>query len=515
MTENTSPTALSAAGPGWTSRYSRLAALLRTAVAMWCGAFAALVASALVVPVVSGRDLAWFAAGTALVGFCAVAVVGIRSWQSSWPRYGFAAASAAAAWLIPPEWHLSGMLALAVPIFFWLCFASKWRRARIAALLMAIPLVWVKEHDALYDAQLPLSAYLPVSLLSERKPAERVLAVGENLSRHWWEAMRFVRFVADGPCDVAIADGGVSNAMLSQIDCFSDIYRGIPYRRGVYRYLVPRLAPGGVLVMPRDELDLLPPGDWRFAPLPGALDDWVAARRGSAPVTDPEVLDKRLQERQTNDLDGFLPAGALAAMYYAPDVPKIDFVPAPEAEVPFAKWWQKLIAAALLYWGVRMVVCRRENTADAVAAWENVLTATAFTMCLLRPLAESEFATGIPPLVLFSGVGIFMLPVRLGKWPGRVLNVAGAAALAAPLVFTGTAEAWWVAWFMVMLSAAALREKIALKDSRTARRCVIAGMIAGTAMSAALLISGAGTFAAVAAVCAVFRVGPLFRTWRD
>ena len=151
-------------------------------------------------------------------------------------------------------------------------------------------------------------------LLLVDKPKVRMVAVGEDIIRNWWDDIGYARFAAAGErADVAIAGNGVRAAALSLADKYGMIRRGDAYRRGVYRYLLGRLEPDGVLVLPKRELHLLPAGDWRFAPLPGAKEDWAAARRGQAVVTAPDELDKRLQAHEARRDDPLLPAGAFAA----------------------------------------------------------------------------------------------------------------------------------------------------------------------------------------------------------
>ena len=512
MSDDTAAVKLPDAAPSFFERHRRLRAVGRTFAAMWCGFFVTSAAAALTTPSEGGFGDICVIVSAALLIFALVTAVEICRWEEAVPRYGFAAVSAVAAWLIPAEWRIVAVWISVLPLCLWFRFGRRWFDSRLALLMLGIVAVLFMYIEPQWDVRLPESAYLPVSLLAD-KPRVRMIAVGEDIPEEWWRDLGYVDFVTDAPADVAIAGNDVRTAVLSYLDKYGMISRGEPYRRGVYRHLLGRLEPDGVLVLPKRELHLLPAGDWHFAPLPGALDDWVAARRGSAPVTDPEELDKRLQAHDQDD-DPLVPAGAFAAVYYAPDVQPVNFEPQAH-RVPLGSWWRLLAAGEFLYFCVRLLLCRREKTSNFVAALENALTFTLFSLGSAQLLGEAEFTLEVPLQLMFAGFGIFLLPLRPGKTGAAIFNNLGAAVLLVPLLFPGNAPVLWGCWFAAALCGAVLREGLAEKGSRyLALSGTVAGLLTAVGIYALLLIFRADTFAAVSAVVIVFRSGLYLRYWR-
>ena len=516
MSEGTAPLEPSAAGSTWFSRHPRLRTAARTFAAAWCGIFVAAAAAILTTPTEADCAVIRAFFFFVLAVFLLIVAVGICRWGDRLPRYGFVVGNIITLWLVPVEWRLWASLAAAPPLMLWLFFGCRWRGARRAAALGVIMVAAFFDLKPRYDVSLPEAAYLPISLLADRERVH-IFAVGEDVQKDWWERTGYVKVSAEGSVDVAIAGGGVSSPVLSCFDVYGMISRGDWYRRGIYRHLTGRLAPDGVLVLPVRELRLLPEGDWRFAPLPGAPDEWLAARRGQSPVTDPEKLDARLQKFQERLPESWflLPEGAFAAMYYAPQLKPVYFETQPERRLPFGAWQWWFFGGALLFFCVRMLLCRSEKGSTAVAALENALTLTLFTLGLARSVAEAEFVTGIPPQLLFCGSGIFLLPLRPGKRGAVLLNLAGVAALLPALFFSGNATVLWGCWAAAAFSAAVLRERLCGESSRLVWLWSFLGALAGGAVYALLLIFNADTLTAVAAICVVFRGGALCRHWRE
>lgn len=400
-----------------------------------CGAYAALGLRTFAEPSeVWGGPNGITRAAAALLFIAAVAW-GMSRRPAKTPLAVFACAQFLTAFLWPDSWVLNGMLVLYPLLLLLLIFGVKWRGARFAALPLTLLLAFcfVPGDKVSPPPEFPDSLYLPASLMTEH-PDGRILVLGDDVDG---EAFADFPYLADVD---QISDVGVTLAMarcdVAVAGSIGDWYSAAS-RRGVYRWLVSRLKPRGVLVMPRVETALLPSGEWRFAALPGGDGEWLAARLGEPVDVDPERLDRHLQFLCKDDPDdAVLLPGAFAAMFTLP--PEYGFAPPPEGNDLFPttlSQWALFAAAVVWYSLLRLLLCRRERRETAVVAFE-IMAAMVFYVFATAPLwCEQALSTGIPIIVLLAAMGEVLSPYRRSVAARRLLMFLGAAVGLCPFFF--------------------------------------------------------------------------------
>lgn len=424
-----------------------------------------------------------------LAAFALISVFGIYGRPRLLPKAVFALSQAATAFLLPPNWYVLWFLQLVLyPLqLMLLLFGARWKGARLAALVLTLMLAFGTPSHRMPSPYhgIPRPLYLPASLASEH-PGGWILVFGDPVSdeildnlahRDGWLQISspkislepFFKWDRDMRIEVAIAGDG-------------DRYRGAVLRKGVYRWLVGRLAPGGVLVMPLDETQLLPPGDWHFSVLPGSCDAWVAARRGNAVIADPETLDERMQSFSRRSGQPVLPAGAVSAMYF-PAAERTAVSPPPVRVWGLAWQWGVLAAIAAVWLLLRLLVCRRAYMGTAAAALETTAAMTLYSLAALPKWSSFMLDTGIMPTALFAGVGMLLLPrpfsaVRAGVWKLVQLTFG-------ILPWTIASGGCWLplaSWFWWFWAGSAVFTGLRAEDRRAALIGAACGVAAGAAV---------------------------------
>lgn len=486
-----------------------------TVAALLCGAFSALGLRGFDSP----ADI--FSDGYSVFGF-AMAVLftlivasGISTAGCSrWPRYVFSLSLMATAISVPEYDVLIAILFLYIPLFLLLVFCVRWRGARLAALPLSLVLAWNLSADG-WDADrepFPEASYLPTSLLAER-PGARMLVRGEGLPAEWWRQLGYVSAV-DEIATAASARklrGGSAEYDVAVVD---ETARGDGPRRELYRLVCSKLKKSGVLVVPAAEIDLLPHGDWRFAKLPGSEGTWLAGGDGFVPVTDPEMLDGRLQEfcRDEPEASRLLLAGAYAALYPREETVEIK---EPVASSPVRSrhgLWPWAIGAIALWGLFRLWGCRKEHVAAAVASAENMAAMTLYTLAAFSLWGPVELYTGMPSRILVCGAGVLLLPLGSRPVPRRLLILCCALVGILPLCFAETSvlllPLCWSAW---MLSGAFVMNWLLEDGPAMIWIGAGCGVAAGVAIGVLLLPCGAAAFPAALAVSLVLRSVILLR----
>jgi hypothetical protein len=367
--------------------------------------------------------------------FAATVAWGMSRRPAKMPLAVFASAQFATAFLSPESWIFVGMLALYPLLLLLLIFGVRWRGARFAVLPLTL---WFALCFAPGDAvppppEFPDSLYLPASLMTER-PGGRMLVLGDDVDGESFEEFPYLAQIDQvwspgDPVDVRNCDVAVAGSF--------DDWCSDASRRGVYRWLATRLKPRGVLVMPRAETVLLPPGEWRFAALPGGDGEWLAARRGEPVEVDPEHLDRHLQFLCQDDPDDtVLLPGAFAAMFTLP--PARGIAPPSRGNILFPtsmRQWALFGAAAVVWALLRLLLCRRERRETAVVAGEIMAAMMLYIFAVVPLWCEQELAVGIPLMALLAAVGDVLSPYRRSVLASRLLMCLGAVLGLCPFFF--------------------------------------------------------------------------------
>lgn len=443
----------------------------------------------------------------ALAIFIPVAAAGIFGRPARAPKVLFVAGIAVAAFLPPPDdfgaelW----LLYLYMPLVALLIFGAMWRGARFAVLPLTVMTVFTLTAPPPEEASpdFPDSLYLPASLMTEC-PGGRILAAGDEFYADFWRDLPYVSKVdqlrsfpkicgnAAGIAAVMrriAVNGGGPDGLYDIIaagtvnDAFGDTLL-----RGFYRRLTRHFRPGGVMVMPFDHTRLLPPGDWRFAVVPGGEGEWMAARRGAPAEVSPEQLDRRLQEfcGDPDSVNALLLPGAFAAMYSP--VPEARAAEPPPAEavysIPAWTQWSGVAVLILLWFLLRLPLCRKAAMGTAVAAAETAAAMALYTFLAVPVWCENMIGTVVPVSGLCAGVAVLLLPLRGSVWRRRIWMLAGVLSGMLALSSYGGIWFWliplgWLLWFM---GGAAVFAVLRREDHRAAFCGVAAGAAAGVVL---------------------------------
>ena len=437
--------------------------------------------------------------GVLFAAFALISMFGIYGRPRLMPKAFFALSQMAAAFLLPADrYSLGALLVLSYPaLLILLLFGVRWKGARLAAVPLTLMLAFgMPSHRATKPLRgIPESVYLPASLASER-PGGWILVFGDSVPedildtlahRDGWLQMDspkialdfFLKWKRGMRIEVAIA-GDVGR------------FTGAVLRRGVYDWLVGKLAPDGVLVMPLDETTLLPPGDWHFAMLPGGWNEWVASRRGGAVCVDPDALDERLRDFSRDMEQPVLPDGAISAMY----PPAVERAAAPPRQLRVwgNSWqWGALSMAAAAWLLFRLLFCRRAYMGTAAAAAETAAAMTLYSLAMLPKWSSFMLDTGVMPTALFAGVGLLLLPRPFAAVRGGVRKLMQLGIGILPWL-PGCGNFCWlplVCWFFWFLAGAAVFTGLRAEDRRAALIGAVCGAVAGAAVQ--LLIGSGGT----------------------
>ena len=475
-----------------------------------CGAFAALGILSLGSPEAVVAD--WLSAVSAVLTalFILITAAGIRETGAKLPASVFALTLAVVASCCPPQLVQAAALALYIPLFAMLVLVVNWRGARLAALPLSLIFGWCL-GDMEESAEIfPEASYLPASLMTEHRGG-RMLTAGEGLPIDWWRELGYISVVdhigsaADarrlrrscGGYDVAVADVAE---------------RDPAFQRELYRLLCDRLDKGGVFIFPAAHAGALPEGDWRMVRLPGSDGTWLAAGNGFAPESDPEALDRRLQDfcRDEPPSSRLLLPGAFAALYLPEAPAELPTVGAAAEPRPLRLLWPWAVGALAAWLLLRAVGCRRENLATAASSGENLAAMTLYTLAMLPVWRRDCLYTGIPPQVLAAGVGLLLLPLgRGGNWR----RIAGCALIGLLPLFP-FARAIFVpqlCWFFWMLSGSSAMTSLLRGAPLPTWIGAAGGALAGAGAYLLLAGCGAAAFPAALVLSALLRVGILFR----
>jgi len=449
----------------------------------------------------------------ALVLFLLVTASGIFEQTARAPKALFIAGQIVTVLLCAYEETSSLLFLLYPPLTLLLILGARIRGARFAVLPLTVMVVFGfgvapgrHSPSKQYNPDFPESLYLPTSLMMERADG-RILAASGQLDTDIWRELPYVaeidqlwvRHTVDAPRlsvfaaarrllihgvspDVDMVTGEYDIVVARFPGIFNMIIGHFSLRRGYYRYLVRHLRSDGVLVLASGQQRYLPPGDWRFAALPGGKGLWFAARRGSAPNVDPEYLDRHLQTLSAgvSPDDRILLPGAFAAMYQLPEF-TATAVPPPAAPPPCRGRWFWLAGAVVLWFAVRLPLCRKAATGVAVTAAETVAAMVLFT-CLAVPVwCENTVGTVVPASGLCAGVGLLLLPFRDSVRRRRCWLIAGVCFGMLSVSPWGGLWFWlipfgWLVWF---LGGAAVFSELRNEDHRAAFRGAAAGAAAG------------------------------------
>lgn len=454
-----------------------------------CGVFAALGLESLVGGDFVVRSVGDVVGALAVAGFLLTVVFGIYSRPRRMPKAVFALFLAVVFFVFPLR-VAGGFLVLGYPLLLpLLIFGARWKGARFAALLLTFVLAFgisPRRAPVMEGETPPESLYLPASLTAER-PGGFMLIFGDssaddllsNLTyRDGWEHVPVARF-STGLKVIHGEERRFAVAIAGRTARF----RGDRLRRAAYRWLVGRLNPDGVLVLPLAETTLLPPGDWRFAVLPGGGDRWVAARRGKEVCVDPEKLDERLDEFSVACGYEVLPRGAFSAMYLPAGEVKV--VP-PPAEAPPARehggvrrWGvPALVAAAWVL--LRLLLCRNARVGTLAAALETTAAMTLYSLAMLPKWESAMFDTGIQPYALFAGIGILLFPRRFWEvrsWAWKLIP----AGLGVVAWLPGCNWCWLpsLSWLCWLVAGSMVFTGLRVENRRSALTGAVLGMAAG------------------------------------
>lgn len=420
-----------------------------------------------------------------LAGFTLAVVCGIYRRPRLMTKAVFALFLAGTALLCPPPraWEIQIVLC---PIMFpLLVFGARWSGARFAVLpLVLIAAFKMSEPRASLPQgeDPPISLYLPATLAHE-EPGDLLLIFGKAAP----EGEALLRSIPFRRGWLRVNSPQVTHGLRVEredaprfniaVAGRSELFAGTVVRKGVYRWLIGRLEPDGVLIMPVAETELLPPGDWNFSVLPGGDGKWTAARRGSAVCVDPATLDARIGKFSSPELPPVLPAGAFEAMY--PPPPEVEVTPPPRGFLGAVNWFR--IAAAVVLWAVlRLLLCRRAHMSTAAAAAETAAAMVLYSLAILPMWSGHMMDTGISPFALFAGVGLLLLPrpfaiVRNGM---RILTEAAVGVL--PWL-PGCSWCWLplVSWFSWFLSGSAVFTGLRAENRRSTLYGALVGAAAG------------------------------------
>jgi len=370
-----------------------------------------------------------------------------------------------------------------------LIFGARWKGARFAALALTFMLACGMSSRTSLEAQgekPPESLYLPASLATER-PGGFIMVFGDSSADELLKNMAY----RSGWVNVGFAELKTGLNLLRRENASYTIiiagrsarFGGVPLRKWVYRYLVGRLEPDGVLVMPADETALLPPGDWRFSVMPGGDGRWVAARRGVEPCVSPEVLDERIWEFSSSAEDQVLPRGAFSAMY-RPVAPR-EVVPPQAEEAPrfTAPRWYWLAGVAAAWLILRLLLCRKACVGTAAAALETTAAMTLYSLAMFPKWGGVMMDTGITPFVLFAGIGMLLFP-RLRSASRSKMRILTHAAIGLLPWAPGCSWCWLplFCWFNWFLAGSAVFTGQRIENRRAALLGAVFGVAAGGAL---------------------------------
>ena len=475
-----------------------------------------------------------FVRAAALALFWLVAAAGIFARPARAAKVLFIAGQIVAAFL--PAACLDAdawLLYLELPLLALLIFGARWRGARFAVLPVTILIAFtLTAPPAGVDTpDFPESLYLPASLMAEL-PNVRILAAGDELEADFWRDLPYVSRVeqvlppgagaTEAPRRPVGVVGGVRRVALwvqrflprllfygawpgcggadGEYDIavagFFDGTEGEGGRRGFFRYLVRRLTAGGVLVLPLDHTRLLPQDDWHFAVLPGGGGKWIAARRGSPPATDPELLDRRLLELcgTPDPEDGLLLPGAFAAMYSPVPPACSEVLPPSVPAAPLRGQWLWLGGVLALWFLLRLPLCRKAAMGTAVASAETAVAMALYTYLAAPVWCENMIGTVVPVSALCSGAGLLLLSLPCSVWRRRWRLLAGMFFGISALFLSVTYRFWllplgWVLWFT---GGAAVFAGLRREDHRAAFCGAAAGAAAGWVLILAARHFGVG-----------------------
>ena len=419
-----------------------------------------------------------------LTVFTLTVVCGIYRRPRLMAKAMFALFLAGTALLCPPPQAWKILVVLCPILFPLLIFGARWKGARFAALpLVLIAAFKISEPRAPLSPgeNPPISLYLPATLAHET-PGDLLLFFGEAdpegeallkaipLRDGWLridspQVTHGLRIMQNDAPRFKIAIAGRSERL-----------SGVQLRKGVYRWLIGRLEPDGVLIMPVAETELLPPGDWKYSVLPGGDGKWAAARRGDAVRVDPETLEARINEFSSPEVPPVLPTGAFEAIY--PPPPKVE-IKIPPCKTSEAVYWLRLAVAAAVWAVLRLLFCRRAHMGTAAAAAETTAAMVLYSLAILPKWSANMMDTGLSPFALFAGVGMLLLPrpfavVRNGM---RILTEAAVGVL--PWM-PGCSWCWLplVSWFSWFLSGSAVFTGLRAEN----RRSTLYGALFGVAV---------------------------------
>ena len=421
--------------------------------------------------------------------FTLISVCGIYGRPRLLPKAFFALSQAAAAFLLPPDRLLLWLLQLFLylPLLLLLLFGARWKGARLAALLLTLMLAFGVPSYRMPPPRrgIPTPLYLPASLASDA-PGGWVLVFDDfvpvelldSLShRDGWLQINSARIVLE-PFLSWYRDMRIEVAIVGDVERFT----GPVLRKGVYRWLVGKLAPGGVLVMPLGETALLPSEDWRFSVLPGGDGEWVAARRGAALRVDPDTLEKRLQSLSRQLGQPVLPDGAVSAMYF-PAAERAVVTPPPVRKWGYPRQWGVLAAVAASWLLLRLLSCRRAYMGTALAAVETTAAMMLYSLAMLPWWSGCMLDTGIMPSALFAGVGMLLLPRPFSAVRGSVWKSVQLGLGILPWVI-GPGSCWLplASWFWWFFAGAAVFTGLRAENRRAALIGAVCGIAAGVAV---------------------------------
>ena len=437
-----------------------------------------------------------------LAVFSLTVVCGIYRRPRLMTKAMFALFLAVTALLCPPLRAWEFMVVLCPILFPLLIFGARWNGARFAALpLVLIAAFKMSEPRAklMHGENPPVSLYLPATLAHET-PGDLLLIFGEadpdgeallrnipfrsgRLRVNSPQVTHGLRIRRDDALRFKIAIAGRSER-----------FSGVQLRKGVYRWLIGRLDPDGVLIMPVAETGLLPPGDWKISALPGGDGRWAAARRGSVVCVDPETLEARISEFSSSEVPPVLPVGAFEAMY--PPPPEVE-IKTPPRESSGAVNWLRLAAVAAVWAILRLLLCRRAHMGTAVAAAETAAAMVLYSLAILPKWSADMMDTGISPFALFAGVGVLLLPRPFAFVRNRMRILTEAAIGVLPWM-SGCSWCWLplISWFCWFLSGSAVFTGLRAEN----RRSTLYGALFGAAVGW-LLYGALGAEASMLPIC--------------
>lgn len=470
---------------------TRLAKSADVLCAALCGVFAALGLESLAVSDFAVRGVADAVGAFAAAGFVLVAVFGIYGRPRRMPKAVFSLCFAVVFFVCPPRFAGTLQL-LCYPLLLpLLIFGARWNGARFAVLLVTLMLAFgmsPRRAPAVQGETPPASLYLPASLTVER-PGGFMMIFGDSCAddllvhmthREGWEHVRVARFRTG-----LGLPAGEGRRFAVVIAGRSARFGGSRLRRAAYRWLIAQLEPDGVLVMPLAETSLLPPGDWRFAVLPGG-GRWIAARRGNEVCVDPEKLDERIEELSPVRDMPIIPRGAFAAMYLP--AAECGIVPPPAETAPIRAWgtlrqWG-FLAMALAAWAIlRLLLCRKARIGTLATASELTTSMTLYSLAMIPKWEAVMFDTGIQHYALLAGIGILLFPRRITaarNWAWRMIP----AFLGVLPWLPGCSWCWLPAlgWWGWLVAGSKVFTCLRADDRRSALIGAVLGVAAGAAI---------------------------------